>query len=505
MKKRVVIISFFTEWVTHLGVELELMERHLRNGDDVAVLYCDSIIGACRLNPLKDRTRCERCIYRRVRGLQLLSSGVEEYALRNFIDDQSRVVASEAGRSIVTLESARRFRWKGLDLGWGAASSAIDLTRDPTGGAKQFADILPNLIESAVLSFEGVSCFLQKEGPFDIAYIFNGRFECTKGAALAVQSIGSGTVCLHERGANNSRYEIYADGPLHSRSLAGIRVKQYWSRGDADADREREGQAFFVNRRGGRPEDWISFISRQDSQRLPEGFVTGRKSIALFNSSEDELASIGDEWAERFYPSQSIAISLICRDLMERSPEWHVYLRMHPNLSGVDNADVRFLRGLSFPNLTLIEPDSDISSYGLMEVCDKVLTFGSTMGVEASYWGKCSILAGPSLYETLDCVYIATSHEDLLGLLTADLPPKPRFGAIQYGYYWGTFGVPYEFWQADGFFHGQFRGRSITPFGWFFARYANFMAAYLGARSCFLVVICAAVDFVCRLRKKVCE
>ncbi len=70
-------------------------------------------------------------------------------------------------------------------------------------------------------------------------------------------------------------------------------------------------------------------------------------------------------------------------------------------------------------------PESSISTYAMMKHCDRVVSFGSTAGLEAAYWGKPSILAGTSFYRNLGATYNPRTHEDLVALIMAErLPPK---------------------------------------------------------------------------------
>jgi hypothetical protein len=122
--------------------------------------------------------------------------------------------------------------------------------------------------------------------------------------------------------------------------------------------------------------------------------------------------------------------------MLEQAPDLHFYLRIHPNLKGVTHRDHMDLYQLKqYPNITIIPPESMVSTYALMDACEKVVTFGSTTGVEASYWGKPSILVGRSYYEMLDACYHVKSKEELAEALKAQLAPKDRLGADKYGYF----------------------------------------------------------------------
>ena len=57
------------------------------------------------------------------------------------------------------------------------------------------------------------------------------------------------------------------------------------------------------------------------------------------------------------------------------------------------------------------------------------------MGVEATFWGKPSILLGRSLYENLNACYTPKNVDELISLIEKDIPAKDRLGAIKYAYY----------------------------------------------------------------------
>ena len=67
--------------------------------------------------------------------------------------------------------------------------------------------------------------------------------------------------------------------------------------------------------------------------------------------------------------------------------------------------------------MTVISPSEDINSYDLLDASDKVVIFGSTIGLEASYWGKPVILLGCSWYYYENVCYIPKSLNELNTLL----------------------------------------------------------------------------------------
>jgi hypothetical protein len=202
-------------------------------------------------------------------------------------------------------------------------------------------------------------------------------------------------------------------------------------------------------------------VAKQDHGRLPANWDATRRNIAVFPSSEDELAAIGAGWQNPIYATQLQGLQRIIQSLSADPRELHLYVRVHPNLQGVANNQTRGLAQLQSPLATVIPPEDPVSTYALMHACEKVLTFGSTTGIEAVYWGRPSLLAGISFYRQLGGTYNPSTHEDLVELLKARLTPRDPLPALMYGFYQATFGLPYHYFQPKKLFHGRFNGRRV--------------------------------------------
>ena len=169
-------------------------------------------------------------------------------------------------------------------------------------------------------------------------------------------------------------------------------------------------------------------------------------------------------WENTLYsPDETTGIRRIL-DSFRDDPQTFFYLRVHPNLATVPEKrnsqlkDIRVLAG-SYPNLLVIWPEKKIHSYALMDACDVTVTFGSTIGAEATYWEKPSILAGKALYQNLGCCYVPTTHEELVSLLrTRHVPHKPRETALMYGYREMAYGTPFVNYAPSSPSNGYFKG-----------------------------------------------
>ena len=116
------------------------------------------------------------------------------------------------------------------------------------------------------------------------------------------------------------------------------------------------------------------------------------------------------------------------------------------------------------PNLTVIAADSPISTYAMMRKATRVVSFGSATGIEATYWGRPSILGYRSYFDTLGSIHIPKSHDEMMRLIVSDdTPPADKRGALMYGHYMKTFGMSFRYNRPTGLMGGLFKGRHLKP------------------------------------------
>jgi Capsule polysaccharide biosynthesis protein len=154
-----------------------------------------------------------------------------------------------------------------------------------------------------------------------------------------------------------------------------------------------------------------------------------------------------------------------------------MFVRVHPRLASMTNAQTRFFQSIAhrFRNVEIIAPDSPIDSYALMDNCDLVLTYGSTMGVEALFANKPSILMGHAIYEDWGGVIKPSSHGDLIHMLK-EFIARRRFAETggynlaiaRYGYILQNVGIPLKHIAVKNTINGNAtgflrNGRLIIP------------------------------------------
>ena len=74
---KIATLCLYPLYEYHFETELEIIQNHLDQGDDVTVLACNGHLSACEANICHQIPICLKCIDRRKQGLRLLSKKVK--------------------------------------------------------------------------------------------------------------------------------------------------------------------------------------------------------------------------------------------------------------------------------------------------------------------------------------------------------------------------------------------------------------------------------------------
>lgn len=437
----------------HFETELELAQNHLDAGDRVTMLVCNGDLSACDVNMEHRLFVCLRCVGRRLDGVRRLSGSITVNPLLCLNADDRREIARISSRHFTT-EDLKGLRVEEFDLGYGVLSSLISALREPEVDLRKHQRLARNFVASALAVFRSVQHHIASCRP-DRTYLYNGRYAPMRAAYRACQSRQL-TALLHEKASTIHHYALFEDFFLDSGYVSRM-ARHAWDSSPDPSIRDRVAAEFFTDPCRGVSKTWIPFTTDQQPELLPNGWDCSKINIAIFGSSEDEFAALGDASKHPVFASQYGVILRILKTV-GGDERLRLYLRLHPNLKHVRNSQTKEIQSLSAANLTVIPPDSPISTYALLRHASKVLTFGSTTGIEAVYWGIPSILAGQALYRDLGCTYNPETHDELIQMLYAPLSPKDREGALMYGYFFNSYGIPFRHYQADGIYEGRFNG-----------------------------------------------
>ncbi len=183
---------------------------------------------------------------------------------------------------------------------------------------------------------------------------------------------------------------------------------------------------------------------------MPSNFDDTKKTFVLYNSSDDEFAAVGKQFENPYFKDQLEGIMYIV-EYFKKTENYQLIIRMHPNLKGLkrDYLDPLYEMENRYSNIILIKPQDDIDTYELMEKADTVIAFGSTIGMEASFWGKPVISLGRSFYFYTGLTYTPKDRENIIHLLESDLQPLDKLPAQKNAYYLMTGGHKAKYYFKD--------------------------------------------------------
>lgn len=449
----VAVFSSHILLASHYETELEIIINHQKAGDSIVQIVCNKDLPACDTNPFSLPEACERCVSKRENGLLQLGFDIPSINFLNLtLQDKQRI--RQANKKYETIVELQKLVVDNYEVGFAISSSLISYYRNANPILDQ------KLVERYIIGCLGVYFSLinyLKTHPTDVVYAFNGRLSHTKAVLQACKAVG--VLCrLHERGNSLNYYSIFENTSIHDLKNTQRLMDETWKNAPQETKSERAIK-WFTTRLGGKMENWYSFLENQVNE-LPAEWDASKNNIVLCTSSEDEFASLGEEWKNHLYKSQNDGIFKIIKSLKSIN-NVHLYIRIHPHLAKVDNQDLRKLTEAKGDNLTIIPAQSHLSTYMLVKHSSKVVTFGSTIGMEATFLGKPSILAGKSFYFGMNGTYDPRDHDELIALLLVDLVPKPLEIALKFGYFFGTFGIPFEHYKPEDFGRGKIKGVNI--------------------------------------------
>jgi len=443
----------------HFETDLELAQKHLSNGDDVTLLTCAADLLSCYVNIDHHVDQCLNCILRRRRSVRTLSGPIKCIPLVSLNAGDHRALGAIPS-SFSDLDDLRAFRFGSFDLGIAVVSSIVSFLRDPEPSVVDESVRIHRLNMSAAAIYLSMTHHLTTGG-YDRVYAFNGRFATLRAVLRASQEAGVDCY-LHDRGSSIDRYALFANDLPHSIQVMEERIRSAWEQAGATIDRIDVASQFFEDRRRGEIRNWYSFTDAQEKDLLPQNWASDRYNIVVFPSSDDEFVAIGDEWRNPLYSSQEEGLLRVAEDLRGVDGA-DLHIRMHPNLRGLSFGSIDRLKSLEGENIHIIAPESPVGSYSMLLAADAVLTFGSTMGIEATYWGKPSLLAGKCFYRGLGATTNPEDHSTLVDLLLHPPRPLDKTGALMYGYFQSTFGEPFRYFQPESLTDGLFRDLRVDP------------------------------------------
>jgi Capsule polysaccharide biosynthesis protein len=453
---RVLFFSPYAKWSYHTALEATWAHALKLRGAEVQFVLCDGLSRTCdvyrsNLNP-RTELSCLECQAGVTSAFSQLAMPYEW--LSRYLPLRAQEKA-EAWAARLAPEQMLEARWRGLDVGRWAATSAYyqfrtaDLRLDDPA----VLDAVRNLLVGTVVILEAMDNLLEVHRPDTLA-LLNGRF-FGHWTAIELAKLKGIRFVTHERGlaADTVRFN---DG-LRLHELQALRdLWQTWRDVPLAQAELEEVARTLEDRRQGRNFSRMSFSPPlQDHGRVRKQLgLDGRPLVAVFTSSDDETAAFPDRRRGAFPQPEHFLPAVL--DLARARPDTQFVIRIHPNITkaqaGTNSDALQHARdmGAQAPaNVRVVMPDEDISSYTLVDLADVGLVYASTIGLELAAIGKPVLCVAQATYSHTGCVQQVDGPEDLGPALDGALErgPDPEIArvALRWAYrYFRECSIPFD-------------------------------------------------------------
>lgn len=449
---KILIYSPIAIYSPHFETELEIALQEFNEGNEIFFLGCRKNLKSLCPELFRNKSACDFCQSRYKNGLKKIKQ-------TNLKEVQwPEILKVDFSFNINTIDELKSFKYKNVDIGMGVLSTLISILREPVIEFEKYKNYFEESIRDSIQMIDSFEVLLE-ESDFDKVYLFNGRMALFRPIMRVLQNKNI-DFYVHERAGSGTKYSLTRKTYPHDLEVKKLEVLETFEE-IVDTDKVQKAKQWYMDRRNKIDQNWPSFVKGQQENKLPLDFSRAERKIAIFISSEDEFECI-DGWQNPLFENQNAAIEFIAKN---SSPDILFFVRIHPCLIGVNNLQTQELEKFrTYKNIILIDAADTVDSYELMEKSEKVISFGSTMGIEANFWKKASVSIGRSLYEHLGGCYIPKDKEELIKLIEdSELDALDQDAALIYSYWVVEHGYNFKHFEPVGFFTGKFLGEEIRP------------------------------------------
>ena len=353
----------------------------------------------------------------------------------NWVDDLAKKLITQV-KSMKSISELRELRYLKIAPGTALANEITSLTKDRDLDLQSNQTLIKKLIYSYLEVYSATKIRIQ-ENNIEKVHVFNGRFLHERAVRDCAKNLHT-EVMIFE--TTRDRYFQRLEG-FHSRTENQKYMLEHWKNSlDSDSNKFEIGSIYFEELRS--KNNPFKVESTDKFNQTNDFFV-------FFSSSDDEVVGFWDEWREPLGSQLEVIRKL--QTIFDLQNDFDLVIRLHPNLMNKGTTVIsNWSKILPTKRSLIIGPADKISSYELLDNCVGVISFGSTLGLEAAFNLKPSLVLADSGYDLLGVVDKADSWDEVTEWLQAVHKIKSkslnlrRQNATIRGYYLATAGIPFK-------------------------------------------------------------
>lgn len=301
---------------------------------------------------------------------------------------------------INNLENLKDLNYLGIKPGPALINEIATITKNIDFGVNSHEKLFKILIESYLQVYDA-TIKLVNDNQISSILIYNGRFFHEKAVWDAAKSKDI-KVEIYE--TMRDRYVIQAEG-FHNRINNQKIMIDHWNNSTMnDQEKIEIGSRYYKELRSGLNPFKI------DSSKT---FEVKKPYFVYFSSSDDEYIGLGKDWEKKL--GNQIKCVEKLQEIFDKQERFELVIRLHPNLRNKSKEQKLAWGNVSnSKNSRIINEDTKISSYDLLDSAEGTITFGSTMGLESAFAEKPCLTLADCSYDLLSVVDKATNWKEVV-------------------------------------------------------------------------------------------
>ncbi len=339
-------------------------------------------------------------------------------------------------RSMKSISELKELNYLDINPGPALANEITNLTKNKEIDLLSNQTLIGKLLLSYLEVYSATKIEIQNSG-IDRVHIFNGRFLHERAVWDCAKNLQIETLIFE---TTRNRYFQRTEG-FHSRTSNQKYMLDHWSNSsDSEETKFEIGSKYFGELRGKNN----PFQVQQINSVAPT-----KDFFVFYSSSDDESVGFWDEWHEPL--GDQIEVIQKLQEIFELQEDLNLVIRIHPNLKNKSSAAIANWSVIKSKNYSrVVGPTEKVSSYELLDNCVGVISYGSTLGLEAAFSSKPSLVLADSGYDLLGVVDKAKNWKEVnqwlktgYKLVPSSLKERQKNATIR-GYYLATGGIPLQ-------------------------------------------------------------
>ncbi|MCM2397194.1 capsular biosynthesis protein [Rhizobium sp. S95] len=452
-KQRVLIATSIGGDAPSTTLESLIAVALIERGAEAEALLCDASLPAClrgNINNYEDPQEfvehgpklkyCGGCFEKSEASFG--SAGIKVHKYGSYISEAEKAQADVLSREI-SFDDIGQFELNGLAVGEHALAGALRyFARGTLEGQPDAEPVLRRFLKGSILTAISVSNLLDRE-KYDVLVFSHGIYVPL--GIVGEVARKKGVRVVNWVTAYRKQRFIFSHGDTYHHTMISEPVES-WRNIPWTPELDKRAMDYLESRTKG-TRDWIWFHEKPEEEMAAIarelGLDLNKPTIGLLTNVVWDAQL---HFKANAFPNMIVWLQESIKYFAKR-PDLQLVIRVHPaEIRGTVKSRQRVMDEIqkAFPNLPpnifVIAPESPISTYAVLEVCDSVVIYGTKTGIELTSRGIPVIVAGEAWIRNKGLTLDAHSQKEYFEILDSlpighRLDEEARTQARKYAYH----------------------------------------------------------------------